>query len=168
MPDEPQALPPGALLRWSAGLYLVLAIAGALWLGSRDGAIRLSLFVASERWWQDVALGLVGAALLIGVWQLGVVVLPAARGLERAIAETLGPLTRAEVMALALLSGRMPPERARDRMGLYRRLVVDDLLREREVALARLRRQGLHTLDLPPGAITGAVLNRYLALRQAF
>ncbi len=50
-------------------------------------------------------------------------------------------------------------------LGLYRRIVLDDLLREREVALGRLRRRGLQTLDLPPEAITAAVLNRYLAIR---
>ncbi len=47
----------------------------------------------------------------------------------------------------------------------YRRIVLDDLLHEREIALARLRRQGLHTLDLPPAEMTAPVLNRYLALR---
>jgi uncharacterized protein (DUF58 family) len=51
------------------------------------------------------------------------------------------------------------------RHGLERRLVLDDLLREREVALASLRRAGLQTLDLPGESVTGAVLNRYLALR---
>jgi hypothetical protein len=42
-----------------------------------------------------------------------------------------------------------------------------ELLRERETALTRLRRQGIQTLDLVPGAMTAAVLNRYLALRHA-
>lgn len=50
---------------------------------------------------------------------------------------------------------------------LERHLVLDDLLREREAALATLRRAGLHTLDLVPEAVTPAVLNRYLALRGA-
>jgi uncharacterized protein (DUF58 family) len=50
-------------------------------------------------------------------------------------------------------------------LGLYRRIVLDDLLREREVALGRLRRRGLQTLDLPPEEITAAALNRYLAIR---
>jgi hypothetical protein len=50
-------------------------------------------------------------------------------------------------------------------LGLYRRIVLDDLLREREVALGRLRRRCLQTLDLPPEAITATVLNRYLAIR---
>jgi uncharacterized protein (DUF58 family) len=49
---------------------------------------------------------------------------------------------------------------------LYRRIVLDDLLREREETLARLNRGGLHTLDLLPEQVTAGVLNRYLALRQ--
>ena len=52
-----------------------------------------------------------------------------------------------------------------DHLDLYRRLVLDDLLREREAALAELRRRGVQTLDLTPEAITAAVLNRYLAVR---
>jgi uncharacterized protein (DUF58 family) len=53
-----------------------------------------------------------------------------------------------------------------DPLDLYRRVVLDDLLRQRETALAVLRRGGAQTLDLAPEAITGAVLNRYLALRH--
>jgi uncharacterized protein (DUF58 family) len=49
--------------------------------------------------------------------------------------------------------------------GAYRRLVLGDLLRERETALTSLRRIGLQTLDLPPARLTAPVLNRYLALR---
>lgn len=46
-----------------------------------------------------------------------------------------------------------------------RRIVLDDLLREREAALGALRRHGLDTLDLLPERVTPALLNRYLALR---
>jgi uncharacterized protein (DUF58 family) len=49
--------------------------------------------------------------------------------------------------------------------GLYRRLVLGDLLREREKALSELRRRGVQTLDLVPEAITATTLNRYLAIR---
>jgi uncharacterized protein (DUF58 family) len=49
---------------------------------------------------------------------------------------------------------------------LHSRLVLDDLLHERESALAALRRRGVETLDLQPQAITAAVLNRYLAIRR--
>ena len=49
----------------------------------------------------------------------------------------------------------------------YRNLVLEDLLAERETALLGLRRRGLQTLDLPPAQVTGAVLNRYLEMREA-
>ncbi len=47
------------------------------------------------------------------------------------------------------------------------RLVLADLLKDRETLLARLRRGGVHTLDLYPTEITAPVLNRFLELRQA-
>ncbi len=50
---------------------------------------------------------------------------------------------------------------------IHRRLVLDDLLHERETALAALRRRGVDTLDLPPAAVTAPVLNRFLAIREA-
>lgn len=49
--------------------------------------------------------------------------------------------------------------------GLYRRIALDDLAREREEMLARLRRSGLETLDLVPEEVVAPVLNRFLALR---
>jgi uncharacterized protein (DUF58 family) len=52
-----------------------------------------------------------------------------------------------------------------DDLDIYRRLVLDDLLRERDTALSALRRSGVQTIDLPPESITAAVLNRYLAIR---
>jgi len=51
-------------------------------------------------------------------------------------------------------------------LGLYRRIVLDDLLRERDAALGRLRRGGLETVDVLPEAITVQVLNHYLAIRH--
>ena len=58
-----------------------------------------------------------------------------------------------------------PPAEPDDARALYRRLVLSDVLGEREAALAILRRCGLQTLDLVPEALTAAVLNRYLAIR---
>jgi uncharacterized protein (DUF58 family) len=52
-----------------------------------------------------------------------------------------------------------------DDLDIYRRLVLDDLLRERDTALSTLRRSGVQTVDLSPELITAAVLNRYLAIR---
>ena len=51
--------------------------------------------------------------------------------------------------------------------GLYPRIVLDDLLREREATLARLRLQGVHTLDLASAEVTASVLNRYLEMRYS-
>jgi len=51
-------------------------------------------------------------------------------------------------------------------LALYRRLALDDLLRARDVALARLRHAGIDAADLPPHRLTTAVLNRYLPLRE--
>ena len=48
---------------------------------------------------------------------------------------------------------------------IQRRIVLDDLLSERESALSALRRLGVDTLDLLPEQITAPVLNRYLAIR---
>jgi uncharacterized protein (DUF58 family) len=53
----------------------------------------------------------------------------------------------------------------RARSGLYERIVLDDLLREREETLARLRLKGIHTLDLVSEEVTARVLNRYLEMR---
>jgi uncharacterized protein (DUF58 family) len=51
------------------------------------------------------------------------------------------------------------------RVGLYRRIVLADLLREREGRLVTLRRQGLSVLDVPPSEATASTLNRYMELR---
>ena len=51
-------------------------------------------------------------------------------------------------------------------LDLYRRIVLDELLRERERVLLALRQAGVQTIDLVPEAITAAVLNRYLLLRH--
>lgn len=97
---------------------------------------------------------------------------------EAAPARLLSPLTvlarRHQVLLVALrdpvfdlLDPRAPRAVRDEPHGIERRIVLDDLLRERESALAALRRAGLHTLDLRPEAATAAVLNRYLALRAA-
>jgi uncharacterized protein (DUF58 family) len=51
------------------------------------------------------------------------------------------------------------------RVRLYRRIVLADLLRERESRLITLRRQGLSVLDVPPSEATASTLNRYMELR---
>ncbi len=98
-------MPSGALLRWGSWIYLVLAVAAVLWLGLRDGLIPMALFFDRTTWLLDLAVGAAAAAAVIGLWQLGLHLLPSARALERTIAETVGPLSGAEVVTLAVLSG---------------------------------------------------------------
>ncbi len=105
MGGKPQSSGQSGLLRWGSWLYLGLAIAAILWLGLRDGAISLSLFLKPESWLQDLGLGLGTAALMLGTWQLGVKLLPAARRLEELVGETLGSPGAGDIVVLALLSG---------------------------------------------------------------
>jgi uncharacterized protein (DUF58 family) len=55
--------------------------------------------------------------------------------------------------------------RDRPRLDLYRRIVLADLLREREGRLVALRQRGLSVLDVPPTQATASTLNRFMALR---
>jgi membrane protease YdiL (CAAX protease family) len=97
--------PPGRLYRFAWGLYLVLALAGALWIGWRRGVIPLSLFFDRERWWLDLALGAAAGALLLGAWWGAERTFPLAKELETRLADALGSITASEAIALALLSG---------------------------------------------------------------
>jgi uncharacterized protein (DUF58 family) len=87
-----------------------------------------------------------------------------------AVLEPLAVLARQHRLLLValrnpLLDAVARGDRAADPLERYRRLVVDDLLHERGVALAELRRRGVQTLDLTPDQVTPPLLNRYLALR---
>ena len=85
--------------------YLILAISGVVWVGWRDGSIRLGYFFNPETWWVDAATGVGAAGLLLALWELGRRIFPTARQLEDRLAELLGPIDLSEVVALALLSG---------------------------------------------------------------
>jgi uncharacterized protein (DUF58 family) len=91
---------------------------------------------------------------------------------SRELESYLGVIARRHVVLLAALRDRVlaeidrrDPEITRDR--LYRRLALQDLVVEREAALARIGRFGAQTLDLDPAEINAPVLNRYLAVRHA-
>jgi len=95
----------GRLYRFAWGLYLFLALAGAIWIGFQKGVIPLSLFLDTRRWWLDLALGLGAGLLLLGLWAAAERIFPLARDLEAKLAQALGPLSGSEAFALALLSG---------------------------------------------------------------
>ncbi len=86
------------------------------------------------------------------------------------LAEPLAVLGRRHRLLLAALRDPLyaeleAPGAGGPPLALQRRIVLDDLLHERESALASLRRRGVETLDLFPEEITAPLLNRYLALR---
>ncbi len=102
----PRPAPSGRFYRTAWTFYLVIAVAGALWIGfARRGPIPLSLFVARRGWWIDLAAGAAAGLVLWAVWRLGRRVFPAARELEERLAGLLGPVTLGEAIGLALLSG---------------------------------------------------------------
>ena len=84
--------------------YLLLAVGAVLWIGWRQGAIPLDVFVDYESWWLDLAAGVTAALLLLGVWELARRNFAQARRLEVQLSEHLGPLQPGEAVALALLS----------------------------------------------------------------
>ncbi len=83
----------------------MLAVAGVVWIGSREGTIGLEQFINPETWWVDATIGVGAAVVLLGVWEGGRRLFPAARLLEKRLGELLGRIQPAEVVALALLSG---------------------------------------------------------------
>ena len=95
----------GQLYRAAWVFYLLLATAGIVWVGLREGPIPVELFFDSSRWWIDLALGvLVGALLIAFSWGAETVV-PAARGLRDMLVARLGRLPSDEILGIAVLSG---------------------------------------------------------------
>lgn len=85
--------------------YLLLALAGVLWVGSREGAISVSLFVSRTTWARDLGLGVGAAGVLLVVWQVADRYLPLARVLEDRLRDVIGPLSASEAIGIAVLSG---------------------------------------------------------------
>ena len=105
-PLSPTPSEPGRLYRIGWVVYLLMAVAGILWIGFRlDGPIPLGLFLDLDGWWLDLLLGIGSGLLLLGLWWMGERVSPLAKELEEQLAAVLGPLTTAEAVSLAVLSG---------------------------------------------------------------
>jgi len=105
-PQFPSSPEPGRLYRLGWVIYLMMAVAGILWIGIRlDGPIPLSLFIDRDGWWIDLLLGIGSGLLLLGLWWGAEKVFPLARQLETQLAGVLGPLSASEAFSLAVLSG---------------------------------------------------------------
>jgi len=50
-------------------------------------------------------------------------------------------------------------------LALYRSAAAEELVRDREEALTRMRRAGVGVLDVPPSQMAAAVVNRYLEIK---
>lgn len=105
---EPERRPgygPGELYKVGWAFYLLVAVAGIVWVGIAHGDIPLELFFNFETWPVDLALGAAAAALLSGGWALARRGLSLARRLEAELVEVVGALDPSEATALAILSG---------------------------------------------------------------
>jgi membrane protease YdiL (CAAX protease family) len=96
---------PGRLYRLAWTFYLILGLAGVVWVGLRRGRIPLALFVDLGGWWIDLAAGLAAGAALLALWAGAARLVALARRLETEIGAVLGPLTAGEAVALAIFSG---------------------------------------------------------------
>jgi membrane protease YdiL (CAAX protease family) len=103
--DAQRKLDSAQLVKTAWAFYLLLAVGGVVWVGSREGAIPLHLFFDPATWWLDAIAGLACGGTLLLVWNTGLRRLAAARELEERLAEVLGPLTADQAVALAFFSG---------------------------------------------------------------
>jgi len=105
--DEGDPIRPSAVrvyqVAWA--VYLVMASGGAVWMGLSRGGLTVAQFVDPATWWLDLLWGVAAGVALLALWLLGRTLLPAARDLERLIADVLGGLSAGDALALALISG---------------------------------------------------------------
>jgi len=64
----------------------------------------------------------------------------------------------------ALLAAARPGDEGA--LALYRSAAAEELVREREEALTRMRRAGVSVLDVPPSRMAAAVINQYLEIKS--
>jgi len=95
----------GQLYRLGWAFYLLLGLAGIVWVGLREGEIHVDLFFSSVSWMRDAAVGVGSAGVLLLLWYGLDRVLPLARALKARLRSAIGPLDSGEALGLALLSG---------------------------------------------------------------
>jgi uncharacterized protein len=108
MPDDSIRPGAGRIYRSAWTVYLLLAIAGAVWMGlanREEGGLVPGMLLDPATWALDLLWGLAGGAVLLLVWLAGRTLLPLARELEDTLADLLGGLDLSETLALALISG---------------------------------------------------------------
>lgn len=93
------------LLPVALGVYLLFAIGGAIWMALRDGRVRLERYLLLDRLLPDLALGFLTGGVLLGLWALGLRLLPRARELETNLISILSDLGPGDALALAIISG---------------------------------------------------------------
>lgn len=105
--DEGDPIRPSAVRVYQVAwvVYLLLAIAGAVWMGLARGGLALAQFVAPVTWEIDLLWGVGAGTALLLLWLASRTFLAAARDLERTIADVLGGLSPTDALALALISG---------------------------------------------------------------
>jgi membrane protease YdiL (CAAX protease family) len=104
-PSGTRPLASGQLYRLAWIFYLLLSVAAVVWIGAREGAIPLSLFLRWPGALVDLGLGIAVGLALVGLWSAARKMFESARALEDELRRLLGPVEPAEVVALALLSG---------------------------------------------------------------
>ncbi len=105
MAGEVPRLEPSGVVRTAWAFYLLLGLAGVVWVGLREEVIPLALFVDPAAWWLDLGLGVAAGGALLAVWHLAVRGLAAARELEQRLGGVLGALGGDDAVVLAVLSG---------------------------------------------------------------
>lgn len=103
LPDAPR-IGPSRLYRIAWIGYLLLAIAGAVWMGIARGGLALGQLLTPGRWWLELAWGAGTGLALVGLWDLCRRTLPLARELERIVSHVLSGLPAPDALALALIS----------------------------------------------------------------
>lgn len=88
----------------AGAFYLALAVVGIVGLGAQRGALGVAVWIDPGTWWIDLAIGVGLGALLLAVWAAMVRLAPGARRVEAELRSRLGPITRSEAVALAVVS----------------------------------------------------------------
>ena len=102
LPEEEAA---GDFFKAAWLFYLVLAVAGLIWLGVQRGQLDLAFFLNLETWPRDIGFGLIAGTGLIFLWRLGRRFAAGMRELENLIAQAIGPVDRDQTIVLAIISG---------------------------------------------------------------